>query len=65
MHYLGIKMCNTVLNTMRGMVNMTEIHFCLGFFSYITTLFWANRVMLVEASSGVAQWPQLSPKKHS
>lgn len=30
MHYLGIQMCNTVLNTMREMVNMTVIHSYLG-----------------------------------
>lgn len=55
MHYLGIQMWNTVLNTMRGMVNMTVIHSYHGLmdFFYITTLILANRVMLVEASSGV------------
>lgn len=61
-------MCNTVLNTMREMVNTTVIHFYLGlmdFFSCIITLILANRVMLMEASSGGTQWPQLPPNKHS
>lgn len=30
MHYLGIQVCNTLLNTIREMVNMTVIHSCLG-----------------------------------